>query len=282
MQELDDFINRVQHLPPAPKILPQLLALLSRDDIESSMVVDLMTYDPGLTAGTLQVCNSVIFAGLNPATDLTEAVGRLGFSRVYELAAAISGARALSPAQKGYGINEGELWKHSVTSAVAGKILARELGDDENLVFTCCLLHDIGKAILANALEHVYARLVEDVEKNQQTLVETEKRLLGVEHAEIGGRLLSRWKFPSNIVSAVWFHHDPTAAAPHEKLAAYVYLANMVSYFIGHGFGHQAFAMRGRTEALEILGIKGDDLPKFMIRTYENFETVNTLLSVPT
>jgi putative nucleotidyltransferase with HDIG domain len=239
-----------------------------------------MMYDQSLTAGTLQLCNSAIFAGSNPATDLSEAVARLGFSRVYQLAAAISGARALSPAQKGYGINEGELWKHAVTSAVAGQLMAKELGEDENLVFTCCLLHDLGKVVLAGALEHIYAKLVEDVEKNQQTLIEAEKRLLGVEHAEIGGRLLARWKFPSNIVAAVWFHHNPAAAAPHDKLAAYVYLANMIAYFIGHGFGHHAFALRGRSEALDILGIKGDDLPKYMIQTYENFEVVNALLSV--
>jgi putative nucleotidyltransferase with HDIG domain len=280
MQELDDYINRVQHLPPAPKILPQLLSLLSRDDIEASWVVDLMMYDPSLTAGALQLCNSAVFAGANPATDLHEAVSRLGFGRAYQLVAAISGARALSPAQKGYGIDQGELWKHSVTAAVAGQLMARELGEDENLAFTCCLLHDIGKVILANALEHIYAKMVEDVEKNQQTLLDTEKRLLGVQHAEVGGRLLARWKFPSNIVAAVWFHHDPAAAAPHERLASLVYLANMIAYFIGHGFGHHAFALRGRAEALETLGLGGDDLPKYMIQTYENFEVVNALLTV--
>lgn len=280
MQELDDYINRLQHLPPAPKILPQLLSLLGRDDVESSQVVDLMMYDASLTASTLQLCNSAVFSGSNPASDLNEAVGRLGFTRVYQLVAAVSAARTLARAQKGYGIDQGELWNHSVTSAVAGQLMARELGEDENLVFTCCLLHDIGKSILSNTLEHIYATMIEEVEKNQQSLIETEKRLLGVQHAEIGGRLLARWNFPSNIVNAVTFHHDPKAAAPDQRLASFVYLANMISYFIGHGFGHHAFAMRGRAEALEILGMKGDDLPRYMIQTFENFEAVNVLVSM--
>jgi putative nucleotidyltransferase with HDIG domain len=279
MQELDDYINRVQHLPPAPKILPQLLALLSREDIEASQVVDLMMYDPSLTASALHLCNNAFFGGSTPVTGLGEAVGRLGFNRIYQLVAAVSGSRALSPPQKGYGINEGELWKHSVTTAVAGQLMAKELGDDENLVFTCGLLHDIGKVVLAQALEHIYAKMVEDVEKNQSALVDSEKRLLGVNHAEIGGRLLARWKFPPNIVAAVWFHHQPEMAQVHERLASYVYLANLIAYFIGHGYGHHAFALRGRAEALEILGLKGDDLPKFMIQTYENFEVVNALLT---
>jgi putative nucleotidyltransferase with HDIG domain len=281
MQELDDYINRVQHLPPAPKILPQLLALLSRDDVESSQVVDLMMYDPALTAAALQLANSAYF-GAAPASDLSEAVARLGFNRTYQLVAAVSGAQLLSSAQKGYGIDEGELWQHSVASAVASQLIAAKLGDDGNLVYTCALLHDLGKVVLAQGLEKIYAKIVEDVEKNQQALIEAEKKLLGVQHAEIGGRLLARWKFPANIVSAVCFHHDPMAAGEreHQRLAAYVYVANLIAHFLGYGFGHHAFAMRGRAEALKILGLQGEHLAELMIQTYENFEVINSLLTI--
>lgn len=279
MQELDEYIDRVKHLPPAPKILPQLLSLLKRENVDASQVVDLMLYDASLTAAALQSCNSAFF-GAAPASDLQEAVSRLGFNRVYQLVAAVSGAQTFSPAQKGYGIDAGELWKHSVTSAVAGQLIARKLGEDENLVFTCALLHDIGKVILAQSLQRLYERLVQEVDKNQQSLLEAEKRLLGAQHAEIGGRMLTRWKFPENIVDAVTFHHDPMAApAANQRLAAQVYLANMIAYFIGHGFGHHAFAMRGRAEALVILGFRGDELPHFMIQTFESFEMVNALLT---
>jgi putative nucleotidyltransferase with HDIG domain len=279
MQELDSFIDRVQHLPPAPKILPQLLALLRRDDVEANQVVDLMMYDPALTAAALQLCNSAYFAG-SPSSDLFDAVSRLGFTRTYQLVAAVSGAKLLGAAQKGYGIDQGELWQHSVASAVAAKLIAEKLDDDRDLVFTCALLHDLGKVILSTALESIYKKIVEDVEKNQQALIEAEKKLLGVQHAEVGARLLARWKFPASIVDAVCFHHDPAAAGEHKRLAAYVYISNLIAHFIGYGFGHHAFAMRGREEALEILGLSGEDIAEIMIETYENFETINMLLSV--
>jgi putative nucleotidyltransferase with HDIG domain len=281
MQELDDYINRVQHLPPAPKILPQLLSLLSRDNVDSSQVVDLMMYDPALTAAALQLCNCAYFAAA-PASDLSEAVARLGFQRIYQLVAAVSGARLLSSAQKGYGIDEGELWKHSVASAVAAQLIAEKLGDDHNLVYTCALLHDLGKIVLAAGLEKIYGKIIEDVEKNQQALLEAEKKLLGVQHAEIGGRLLARWKFPANIVSAVCYHHDPAAAGEHQRLASYVYVSNLIAHFLGYGFGHHAFAMRGRAEALQILGLRGEHLAELMITTYENFEVINSLLNFKT
>lgn len=279
MQELDSYIDRVQHLPPAPKILPQLLALLNKEDVDASQVVDLMMYDPALTAASLQLANSAYFSGA-PASDLSEAVARLGFNRIFQLVATVSGAQLLAGAQKGYGIDEGELWQHSVASAIAAQAIAEKLGDDRNLVFTCALLHDLGKVILSRALEHVYAKIVEDVEKNQQALIEAEKKLLGVQHAEIGGRLLARWKFPANIVNAVCYHHEPILAGDHKRLASYVYLSNLTVHFLGYGFGHHAFAMRGRAEALRVLGLRGEHLTEIMIQTFENFETINSLLSL--
>lgn len=279
MQELDDYINKVKSLPPAPRILPELLSLLRKDDVDSSRIVQLISFDPAITASVLRLCNSAYFAGSTPADDLQEAVTRLGFQQVYQLVAAVSGARMLSPAQKGYGINTGELWQHSVTAAVAAQNLARNKGDDDSLAFTATLLHDIGKIVLAQALEHIYGKLVEDSQSQQAALIETEKRLLGVQHAEIGGRLLARWNFPAPLVSAVWFHHQP-GAADDKKLAAYVYLGNMIAYFMGFGYGHHAFALRGRAEALDILGLKPEDLPEAMIQTFDKLQMVETLVKV--
>ena len=280
MQELDDYINKVKHLPPAPRILPELLTLLRQDDVDSGRVVSLLAYDPSLTANVLKLSNSAFFGAATAATDLNEAITRLGFQQVYQLVAAVSGARALTPAQKSYGLDAGELWKHSVAAAIAAQLIAKKLGDDESLVFTATLLHDIGKIVLTDALEHIYGKLLDESQKEQASLLEMEKKLLGVQHAEIGGRLLARWKFPANLVSAVWFHHQPKAAEPHQRLASYVYLGNMIAYFMGHGYGHQAFALRGRTDALEILELSPDSLPRFMIQTFDKLQLVETLFNV--
>jgi putative nucleotidyltransferase with HDIG domain len=280
MQELDEYINRIKHLPPAPRVLPELLPLLNRPNIDASRVVKLISLDPGLSAAVIQACNSAYFAGGAPTADMQEAVARLGFQQVFLIVCAVTGSKTLAPPQKGYGIDRGELWRHSVTAAVAAKQIAKHVGDDENLVFTATLLHDIGKIILSEALESNYARVIEETEKNQRSLVEAEKKLLGVEHAEVGGRLLARWRFPANVVSAVWFHHNPKAAAPSERLASHVYLGDMIAHFMGQGFGHQAFALKGRAEAMTILNLTPDSMPQFMIETYEKMEMVNALLAI--
>jgi putative nucleotidyltransferase with HDIG domain len=281
MQELDDYLSKVKALPPAPRILPELLALLRQDDVDSERVVKLIAFDPAITAAVLRLCNSAALAGATPATDLQEAITRLGFRQVYQLVAAVSGSRLLAAQQKGYGIDAGELWEHTVTAAVAAQLIAKSTGDDESLAFTATLLHDLGKILLAEALEHIYSELVENSQSQQTPLVETEKRLLGVQHAEIGGRLLARWKFPESIVHAVTHHHHPAEAAEaHRRIAAIVYLGNMTAYFMGYGYGHHAFALRGRAEALEILGVRPESLPQYMIQTFDQLQTVQSLVSI--
>ncbi len=278
MQAIDDYIEKVRYLPPAPRIVPELMKLLNQPNVNSSRVVKLISYEPALTANVLRVCNSACFGGAVPTTDLQEAVTRLGFSQVYQLVTAASGAKLLVAAQKGYGLDHGDLWKHSVASAVAAQIIARKCGDEQSLVFTATLLHDIGKIVLTQSLEKVYAKLVRETEINQASLLEAEQKLLGVQHAEVGGRLLERWKFPPNVVSAVWFHHAPKAAGAHQRLAAYIYLGNMVAHFMGHGYGHQALAMRGRDEALTILKLPPESMPEFMMESFEQLNVVESLL----
>jgi putative nucleotidyltransferase with HDIG domain len=280
MQAIDDYINNLRHLPAAPKVVPELMRLLNQTDVDSSKVVKLISYDPALTANVLRICNSAYFGASVPTADLQEAVTRLGFQQVYKLVAAATGARLLGAAQTGYGLEQGELWKHSVATAVAAQLIARKLGDDENLVFTAALLHDIGKIVLSHSLNGSYAKLVKETETNQQSLLDAEKKILNVNHAEVGGQLLSRWKFPPNIVAAVWFHHTPKGAGTHQRLASIVYLGNMIAYFMGHGYGHFGFALRGRAEVFATLDIAPESIPQFMMETYEQTHVIEALFSL--
>lgn len=280
MNELDDYINRVKRLPPAPRVLPQLLQLLGQPEVASEKVVNLITYDPALTASVLQLCNSAFFGLGTPVSDVAEAVTQLGFQQIYRLVVAASSARTLTPPQKGYAIDQGELWKHSVTAGIAAQLLARAQGANENVVFTAALLHDLGKVVLSEALEKRYADLLLAANDSTTPLVETEKKLLGVDHAQVGGRLLDRWKFPPNLVAAVWFHHQPRAAGEYEKLASYIYFGNAIAHLLGHTYGHKAMALTGRADVLKTLGLTTTDLERYMLLTIDELSRVETLFKV--
>lgn len=280
MEELDAYINQVKKLPPAPRTLAKLLMLLGDPDIDASQVVSLITHEPALTANVLQRCNAAYFASGEPVGNIGEAVTRLGFNHIFRMVAVVVGAQAFGGSQKSYGFEYGELWRHSVAAALAAQKMAESKGDDGNMAFTGGLLHDIGKNVLAEALEDHYRALIEQTEASQQSLLEVEKSILRVQHAEVGGRLLERWNFPPELAAAVTFHHAPGEAKEHQQWAAYTYLGNMIAHFMGYSFGHQAFAFRGRAEALDLAGIRSDELPQYMMATFEAIQTVEVLFKI--
>jgi putative nucleotidyltransferase with HDIG domain len=198
---------------------------------------------------------------------LGQAVPRLGYNEVYRLVATVISESTLGGTQAGYGIAAGELWQHSVAAAVAGRLVAQALGFEENLIFTAALLHDIGKLVLSGYLANCYASIQRETEVSHRSFLEVERMLLGVDHAEVGGRLLASWGFPDKLVQAVWRHHEPDRARAFAELAASVCLGDVIAHLVGHGHGYQAFALRIQSDLLHRLKLDATQLELLAVQT---------------
>jgi putative nucleotidyltransferase with HDIG domain len=280
MEPVDDYIKRVGFLPPPPLVLSQLLSRLGKPNIDLSEVVQLISFDSALTSQLLKGANSAWVSPGTPIETVEQAVLRLGFNAISRIVVTIGLRCVLEPLRKTDATVLQEFWKHSVTTAVAGELLARDQDDDPALVFTAGLLHDIGKTVLVLGAGQTYKLLLGELEKSHSSLLEAEQKILGVQHPELGARLLENWNFPASLVAAIRFHHDPNQAGRHSKLAAYVYLANLISYFLGHGHGYQSLSFRQRTEALDLVGLSLPAFACYMARTEENFKLVQELMDM--
>jgi putative nucleotidyltransferase with HDIG domain len=280
MQALDNFIKEIKTLPPAPRVLSQLLVLLNQPNAHAGQIVELIAFDPALTAKVLQRCNNAASGLGRSVSDLDEAVTHVGFNAIYRLVAMVIGEGLLGSEQPGYGIGAGELWEHSVTTAVSARVIARKLAGEENLVFTAALLHDIGKLVLGAFLEGSRQAVLRETGSSGHSFLEAEKAILGVEHAEIGGRVLAQWNFPENLVSAVWHHHNPAQARPHEQLAAYVHLGDIIAHCLGQAQGFESFAVRPRGEALEILEISPREIDTLVLESDAALKQCNVLTRI--
>ena len=279
MQTIDEYIRKAHHLVPAPHILPQLMPLLNRSDVDNSKIVELILHDTSLTGNVLRVCNSAFYSRGTPIDSLAQAVTRLGSREVYRIVVAVSGAVSLSANQKGYGVEAVDLWRHSVTAAVGAQLIARQASEDEDVIFTAGILHDVGKIVLAAAAESCYEKFTQEINSGS-ALIEVEERTLGCNHAEVGGRLLEQWKLPEHLIAAVRFHHKPAAAGNHQRVAACVYLGNFIAYFMGYGYGHHALSLAGRDDALKILNLNTERLPQYMEECFNRLKQVKGLYNL--
>ncbi len=277
MDKTDELLNRIENLPPAPKILAPLLIALTDIDADVSRVVDMIALDPALTAKVLQTCNSAYFGISRPVDHVDEAVNRLGFQIVYCIVAMASGDASFDSA-KATGIDVDRQWRHAATAAFASQFIARRIGADAGLYFTAGLLHDIGKLILAEGFQRDYIEIQSDPGLTGKSLMELECASFGVDHAEVGARLLERWKFSPQFVGSVRYHHDPAAAAGTDaaQFATCLFVADALAHSLTEDEGQPA-PEADLQAALKTLGMGEKDLARRRQEVIENMPFVEAL-----
>lgn len=279
MELADQYLDRVGHLPPAPTIATQLLELFSDSDRDIDRIVTLITYDQSLTAEVLKRCNSAAFMGAEPATDMFEAVTRLGFYEIYCIVTALIASRAMSLAPQASGLNVGKLWEHSVTTAVAASVLARQSGEVEAVGFTAGLLHDVGKLILASVEPVAYGKILQETAPWGPDLVAAEMKAFKVSHALVGAQLLARWGLPANVVAPVLQHHSSDSALqPFLGLWATVQLANSLAHGLKDGASGALEPSSENLNAMCILRLGPDQLPSVVAEIAEGLKHVEGLV----
>jgi putative nucleotidyltransferase with HDIG domain len=277
MNQIDVVLDTMEDLPPAAEVMPQLLRELERDDMDLSRAVDLIAFDPALTAKLLQTCNSAFYFRGARVSDAAEAVQRLGFHAVYTIVAVASAGQLLQPSLSREGIDPSALWRHSVTTAFASQFVAEDLRLDTSILFTAGLLHDLGKVILAQAFKGDYARLIGESKKSGTALVDLERAEYGVDHAEAGALAMERWSFPPDLIAAVRFHHDPAGAAELKRFAGSVNLADMLAHALdGETSDKQPLAERA-ADTLVLLRLTPKNLDHCAERVNENVEFVQAM-----
>jgi HD-like signal output (HDOD) protein len=221
----EDIVRDVQNLPCAPKVLPRLKLLLSDANSAMHEIVALIRLDPGIAARVLQVANSAYFAKGVRCFTVDEAVNRVGYDQIYELVSYAVASQVLVRPLDVYRIEADELWKMSVSAALAAELLADRTGVDRESAYTVGLLHCVGMVAIDEwALRHTRA-LVLHVGSFPREATEGERAALGFTQAETGGALLKEWEFPDPIVGAVRWQYSPQATASHMRLATLLHAA---------------------------------------------------------
>lgn len=83
---------------------------------------------------------------------------------------------------------------------------------DKAKLFTVALLHNIGKLIIALYFGEKFDAIIDLKRREGLSSSAAEKRILGLNHGEIGALVLEQCHLPRDIYNAVRFHEDESAA----------------------------------------------------------------------
>lgn len=213
-EKLRGVVAQLYSVPSLPSLYFRIMDALASPTAGVDTIGAIVAKDPAMTAKILQLVNSAFFGIARKVSSAVEAVQYLGVGRVRSLVLSLHVFTCFDKLKiPNFSIER--VWAHSMaTGMLAQKIAKAERADrnDQDEAYVAGMLHDIGKVMLASSFSDQYATAVTIATEKKMPMIEAEREVFGVSHAEVGAYLLGLWGLPISIVEAVALHNAPRCA----------------------------------------------------------------------
>ena len=168
---------------------------------------------------------------------------------------------------------------------MSSALIAQDLAEKRHLsnislIFTSALLKDIGKLILSTHIKESFENIIKTVQNRGLTFIEAEKEIIGIDHAELGGKVAEKWNFSPDMVKMIKKHHYPETAPPDDLSIPVIYLADSICMMMGIGVGSDGLAYRYYQEVVDRLSFSDADLQEIIVNFREKLKGVEELIKL--
>jgi putative nucleotidyltransferase with HDIG domain len=254
-------------LPPLPRTAARLRQLCSDDDSELEAVARVIEEDPVLAAKVLAYANSAYFGLNEEVRSIARATMTLGLSSVYNLVLQTEiFEKYVSTGVSDFAFEE--LWRHCILTAQLCRDLHRScrsenqgttLAADE--LYTCGLLHDLGRVSMVFSLGDDYAQLLRQGRRDGTPSYHLERKQYGYTHTEVGAMIAQLWGLPRLVADAIEGHHLPRVRLRSQPFTIAVAVADELAHIAQDGdkidalhystnpvFGYLGYSLEGTGE----------------------------------
>lgn len=216
-------------LPTLPGIALRIISLANDQNAEMADIAKIIAMDAALVIRILRVANSPLYSVRRKSSNLRQAISLLGLNATLSLALGFSLSTPLQGIKR-LTLDDSLYWRRSIIAAIASRTLGIQQGlANQEELFLGGLLQDIGMLVFDSMMPTEYGPVVaaarcENTDNGQldhERLIETEWKMLGTDHAEVGAWLLRHWNMPEYLQWIVSGSHNPVGAnAPAELIPA--------------------------------------------------------------
>lgn len=216
-------------VPPFRPVAVKLLKLVDGPEQHLSEIVTLLKSDAVICGELIRASNSPLFGSRYAISSPLQALVCLGLDRVKALVVTTA-MKAMSDAIASKLM--GACWRHNLATALLCQKLSRSVRLPAESSYVGGLIHDIGRlALLAVFPEYEDGMLAT---AGTQEELSTERRLFGLNHAEVGRWLLSQWGCPIEMQNIAAFHENPAEAPSRDRaVVSLVHASSQLADLIG-------------------------------------------------
>ena len=283
MNRMKEILQKARSLPPLPHSVTNLMKVMADEKHSLNDIVRIVELDTTLTAVALKAVNSAAFGLREPVTSIARAVSFLGEKSMVGMALSASAPDVFDKELGGYESRRGEMWAHSLKTALAAREMAPAAREEVNqeMVFTAGMLHDIGKSILSHFLIGQAPEMLASVDRGDaQDYLEAEKQAVGVDHCEAGFELARAWRLPAPLAEVIRFHHKPGEAdEEHRTLVYLVHLGDITAMMTGSSTGADALGYDLDESFADFVDLKKSSLERIMMTVMLEFEKIQSSIT---
>jgi len=218
--------------PTLPAMAQKIIQLDTNPYAHGEDLAKLIESDSTLSEQIIRYAQTASYNKDPSIVTLRQCMSRgLSYDLVMNIALAISTVRAFKITSHGpLGLQS--FWRHATYSAtlIHGlcTLLPRKRSIQTGKAILSGIIHNIGHLALGDLFPKQFASLNAALgDNNADTPIsDLEQRMFGITHSEIGHWLAELWNMPSDICTAIKYHHDANYNGPYREYAHLVYLAD--------------------------------------------------------
>jgi len=267
-------LQRLEDLPPMPQIVLRARKIMADQTAGISELVDLLQKDQSIVTKVLRLSNSAYYGLSGKISTVQHAAVLLGQKTLNEVITMAGVSDLIGKELPGYGMDAGDLWRHSLAVGFGAQYLADRLKPKlSNDAFVAGLIHDGGKIILDEYVLQRKAEFETFLADGEQTYLEAEKALLGVDHSEIAADICKKWILPEGIHHPIRWHHRPSGSGGSD-LALFLHVADYFAKMSGMGTGLEDLRYQVEESAIETLGYQEEELDSLLVDVMESVDKI--------
>jgi putative nucleotidyltransferase with HDIG domain len=256
---VEEIKQSMEAIQPIPQVALKILRLIDEEEYDISALTAEIRKDQVISAKTLKLCNSVMFAGTKKIESLDHALIYIGLQTLVKLVISASVDNYFGHTAMGYSLCKGGLFHHAIGTAIISEKLADLTGlVKPGLAYTAGLLHDIGKVVLDQYVTSAFPLFYRKLNDSGSSFSDTEKAILGIDHTEIGSDLARKWSFPDSLIDVIRYHHRPEDATRNPELTHTVYLADLLMSRFNSGLELERLGTETLSARLKAIGLSAD------------------------
>jgi len=262
-------VKSIKDLPPMPQVVTKIQHLISDLNSDTTKLAAIIESDQAIAAKVLKMANSAFYGMSGRISSIQQASLLLGYQTLGEIVTMAGTADILSGTMPGYGYNSRELWIHSLSVAVAAKMIAEMKNKDVvHEAHTAGLIHDVGKIILDRYVAEKKDQISAYMTQEEKTFLDAERHFFGFDHADIASEICQTWKISEKITLAIGSHHRPSISNADE-LSYILHVADYIAMMGGIGYDDDDSLCELENGAMDFLKLRQEDVSDTMLKVLE-------------